>query len=157
MRSNFAVPKHTPPSLQAFRLIFRQPCCWGAQETRSVPRGKRPARLLLLFARQDVRASGPITGIGKQTMGFDGFFALPIAAQAGIIAFGVALMLLVIAQLLMASSLRNRSHSAALEGLRNDVRALSQTAGGEQTSHSSNGLAPPPRPIKRRKVRRQSK
>lgn len=90
-------------------------------------------------------------------MGFDGFFALPIAAQAGIIAFGVALMLLVIAQLLMASSLRNRSQSAALEGLRNDVRALSQTAGGGQISHSSNGLAPPPKPIKRRKVRRQPK
>lgn len=90
-------------------------------------------------------------------MGFDEFFSLPTAAQAGIVAFGVALMLLVIAQMLMASSLRNRSHAAALERLRKDVRALAQTTGGGQTSHSSNGLAPPPRPIKRRKVRRQSK
>ncbi len=89
-------------------------------------------------------------------MGFDGFFSLPTAAQAGIIAFGVALMLLVIAQILMASSLRNRSHAAALEGLRKDVRALAQTT-GDETPHSSNGLAPPPRPIKRGKVRRQSK
>jgi hypothetical protein len=90
-------------------------------------------------------------------MGFDGFFSLPTAAQAGIVAFGVALMLLVISQMLMASSLRNRSHAAALEGLRKDVRALTQTNGSGQKTHSSNGLAPPPRPIKRRKVRRQSK
>lgn len=90
-------------------------------------------------------------------MGFDGFFSLPTAAQAGIVAFGVALVLLVIAQLLMASSIRNRSHSAALDGLRRDVRALAQTTGGGPTPHSSNGLAPPPRPLKRRKVRRHPK
>ena len=90
-------------------------------------------------------------------MGFDGFFSLPTAAQAGIVAFGVALMLLVIAQMLMTSALRNRSHAAALEGLRKDVKALAQTNGGGQTSHSSNGLARPPRPIKRRKVRHKPK
>jgi len=110
-----------------------------------------------LVCSTDVLASGPTKGIGQETMGFDEFFSLPTAAQAGIVAFGVALMLLVIAQMLMASSLRNRSHAAALEGLRKDVRALAQTTGGGQTSHSSNGLAPPPRPKKRRKVRRQSK
>jgi|TARA_R110002095_G_scaffold6128_2_gene12775 hypothetical protein len=90
-------------------------------------------------------------------MGLDGFFSLPAAAQAGIVAFGVALLLLIIAQLLMASSLRNRSHSAALEGLRKEVKALVPSADGSPTIQSSNGLAPPPRPIKRKKVRRQAK
>lgn len=90
-------------------------------------------------------------------MGLDGFFSLPPAAQAGIVAFGVALLLLIIAQVVMASSLRNRSQSAALERLRQDVRALTQASEASSTLSSSNGLAPPPRPIKRRKVRRQPK
>lgn len=90
-------------------------------------------------------------------MGLDEFFSLPTAAQAGIVGFGVALLLLIIAQVAMASSLRKRSQSAALEGLRRDVRDLARSADGGASLHSSNGLGPSPRPVKHRKVRRRPK
>ncbi len=83
-------------------------------------------------------------------MGFEGFYALPPAAQIGIIGFGVALVLLVIAQLFMAASLRNRSHSAALDSIRSDVKALTRHSDANAAGATSNGLAPPPKPVKRR-------
>lgn len=156
MWSNPTASKYSQLTLQAVRLIFRQLYLGRAQELRSYPRICDPARVLLL---SDPNKFWPLRliGIGQQKMGFDGFFSLPPAAQAGIIAFGIALLLLIIAQLLMASSLRNRSQSAALDGLRKEVRALTQSTEGGPAPHSANGLAPPPRPVKRRKVRRQPK
>lgn len=83
-------------------------------------------------------------------MGFEGFYSLPSAAQIGIIGFAVALVLLVIAQLFMAASLRNRSRSAALDSIRNDMKSLTRHGDVQAVALSSNGLAPPPRPVKRR-------
>ncbi|WOF73881.1 hypothetical protein QMT40_001519 [Parvibaculaceae bacterium PLY_AMNH_Bact1] len=127
---------------------------------RSTARIGDPARLLLLSRPNEVWSTEVLakalkTGMGLQTMDFDGFFSLPMAAQAGIVAFGIALVLLIIAQLLMATSLRNRSQSATLEGLRKDLKALAHSAGKGPMHRSSNGLAPPPRPVKRNRVRRQ--
>ena len=112
---------------------------------------QRGPGLALCFAN---RNSGRLRrkGMEHTEMSFDGFFALPTEAQAGIVAFAAALLLLVIAQLVMAASLRNRAQAATLDGLRKDVKALTHLAGADGSPRSSNGLAPPPKPLKRRSL-----
>lgn len=58
MRSNPMVAAHPSLTLQALRLIFRQPYPYGAQETRSEPRGWRSGPTFALVSPKEFWASG---------------------------------------------------------------------------------------------------